>query len=267
MVDARYVLFLNPDTEIAEGTFAELIGALDERPTVGLAGVRQISPDGSVHPTMRRFPNALRTLGDALGFERLPRRPGWLGERILDRRRYELESDCDWTIGSFLFTRREALEGAGALDERFFIYSEETDLCLRIRESGWEIRHLPLMTIVHHVSKGGTARTIDERMVRQATYASLQYAGKHFSPPHRVLFRSALLVRHLLRAAAPARDAGFARRRRQASLGAIKLLVGVGEPPFAERTLVEPLSGPGRVAAGLPAERRTDGVRVGGSSG
>ena len=63
---ARYVLFLNPDTEIRSGTFEELIRLLDERPEVGLAGVVQMDSDGQINPTIRRFPNALRALGDAL---------------------------------------------------------------------------------------------------------------------------------------------------------------------------------------------------------
>ena len=63
--DARYVLFLNPDTEIVEGTFEDLVRAMDARPTVGLIGVRQVTPDGRMDKTIRRFPNALRALGDS----------------------------------------------------------------------------------------------------------------------------------------------------------------------------------------------------------
>src|SRR5919202_2032017 len=75
--DARYVLFLNPDTEILEGTMEELVRALDERPTVGLAGVRQVTADGELFPTIRRFPTAWRALAEAAGCERLP--GGWAG--------------------------------------------------------------------------------------------------------------------------------------------------------------------------------------------
>src|SRR4051794_29814025 len=153
--NARYILFLNPDTEIREGTFAELVRMMDARPTVGLVGVRQVTPDGRLDRTIRRFPNALRALGDALLAERLPRRPHWLGEREMDLACYEREFACDWTTGSFMLVRREALESAGYLDERYFIYSEETDLCRRIKAAGWEIRHLPDMTILHHDGKAG----------------------------------------------------------------------------------------------------------------
>ena len=82
--NARYVLFLNPDTEVLEGSFEELVRAMDDRPTLGLAGGRQLDGDGRLDPTIRRFPNALRAMGDALSAERLPLRPRWLGERELD---------------------------------------------------------------------------------------------------------------------------------------------------------------------------------------
>ena len=54
-----------------------------------------------------------------------------------------------------MFARREAVLSAGLFDERFFLYSEEPDLCLRIKRAGWSIRHLPAMTILHHAGKAG----------------------------------------------------------------------------------------------------------------
>ncbi|HYM53828.1 MAG TPA: glycosyltransferase, partial [Solirubrobacteraceae bacterium] len=152
---ARYVLLLNPDTEIVSGTFGELVDLLDARPEVGLIGVRQITADGTLWPTIRRFPSVSRALGEAFFSEHWPIHPAWAGERVLDPAAYEREGECDWPIGSFMLIRREALLSAGLLDERFFIYSEEPDLCLRIRRAGWQVRHLPQMTIVHHVGNAG----------------------------------------------------------------------------------------------------------------
>src|SRR5919198_516667 len=60
--NARYVLFLNPDTEIRDGTFAQLVRMMDDRPAVGLAGCRQVTPDGRLDTTIRYFPNAMRAL-------------------------------------------------------------------------------------------------------------------------------------------------------------------------------------------------------------
>jgi N-acetylglucosaminyl-diphospho-decaprenol L-rhamnosyltransferase len=194
--DARYVLFLNPDTEILQGTFGDLVRAMDARPTVGLIGARQVDGEGQLYPTIRRFPNALRALGDALAAERLPRRPRWLGERELDLADYDREVACDWTSGSFMLARREAIESAGFLDERFFMYSDETDLCRRIKTAGWEVRHLPLMTIVHHAGKAGVKASIESL----TAYTRIVYARKHFSPAHRALFSAAVFLGHSLRA-------------------------------------------------------------------
>jgi N-acetylglucosaminyl-diphospho-decaprenol L-rhamnosyltransferase len=225
--DARYVLFLNPDTEILSGTFEELVRYMDARPEVGLAGARQVTADGALFPTIRRFPNALRLLGDALGAERLPHRPGWLGERELDLARYDEEVECDWTSGSFLLARREALEGAGYLDERFFIYSEETDLCLRIKGAGWEIRHLPQMTILHHAEKAG----INPKMTAQDVYTRMQYSRKHYSPVHRWLYLGILGLRYLTRAV-PVGSSG--RERSAAARRALRMLLRLDAPPFGE---------------------------------
>jgi N-acetylglucosaminyl-diphospho-decaprenol L-rhamnosyltransferase len=225
--DARYILFLNPDTEIVSGNFAELVAAMDERPDVGLVGVRQLTEDGVLWPTIRYFPSPSRALGEALASERWPVRARWAGERELDMALYEREQRCDWTSGSFMLARREALLGAGLLDERFFIYSEETDLCLRVKNAGWDIRHLPTMTIVHHAGKGG----VRPKMVAQDAYARRQYASKHFTGPQRAIYLGAVFTRHALRALAPGRGKD-AEARRAAARTAIRTLVGKAEAPF-----------------------------------
>jgi GT2 family glycosyltransferase len=224
---ARYVLFLNPDTEIVEGTFGDLVAAMDRNSEIGLAGVRQVTADGTLWPTIRYFPSISRAMGEAFLSERWPARPRWAGERELDESLYDRELECDWTSGSFMLARREALWSAGLLDERFFIYSEEPDLCLRMRREGWSIRHLPLMTIIHHAGKGG----VRSKMVAQDAFTRRQYAEKHFSAPRRVAFLAAVGASHALRAVAPQRGE-LAARRRAASRLALRTLVGRAGPPF-----------------------------------
>jgi GT2 family glycosyltransferase len=225
--DARYVLFLNPDTEIVEGTFEQLVEAMDARPTVGLIGVRQVTPDGQVDRTIRQFPNALRALGDALALERLRHRPRWLGERELDRSAYDREICCDWTSGSFMLVRREAIESAGFMDERYFMYSDETDFCRRIKTAGWEIRHLPSMTILHHDGKAG----IQPRIESLSASSRMFYARKHFSPFHRLLYFGAMLLGAGLRSL----YGGAGERGRQvqaANRRKVGTLLGRVTPPF-----------------------------------
>lgn len=244
--DARYALFLNPDTEIVEGTVAGLVEALDARPDVGLIGVRQLTGDGELYPSMRRFPSAGRALGEALLSERWPVHPAWAGERVLEFAAYDLEQECDWTVGAFMLARREALLSAGIMDERFFLQCEEPDLCLRIKRAGWSVRHLPTMTIVHHAGKAGR----DPRMAAQNAYARRQYARKHFSAAHRALYLSAIGAHQASRALVPGLGDDMGRARRAAARQALRTLVRSSEPPFCQ---------PPRTALALGPSARTRG--------
>lgn len=223
--NARYLLFLNPDTEIADGTLADLVTAMDARPALGLVGVRQIMADGTLYPTIRYFPTVSRALGEALGSERWPRRPRWAGERELNLALYDREVECDWTTGAFMLVRRTSLLAAGLLDERFFLQSEEPDLCRRIKQAGWEVRHLPMTTIVHHAGKAGVV----PKMVAQNAYARRQYAQKHFSVPYRGAYVLASCLNLMLRAAPPrAKNSD----QRAGAVLALNLLMGRRPSPY-----------------------------------
>ena len=230
--NARYVLFLNPDTEILEGTFAELVRLIDERPTVGLVGCRQITGEGRLDKTIRYAPNALRAFGEALSAERFLRsRPTWLGEREIEPESYEREFPCDWTSGSFMLARREALESSGYFDERFFMYCDETDLCARIRAAGWEIRHLPQMTILHHDGKAGVKPHIESL----GAFTRVQYARKHLSPVHASLYAGAMALRYGVRSL-HAGPGELGRQKRFAAREALATMFGRRDIPFAEKT-------------------------------
>jgi hypothetical protein len=216
-------------------------------------GVRQVGPDGSLHPTIRRFPNALRAWGEAFASERLPLSSRWLGERELDPEVYGRDTPCDWTTGAYMLARREALESAGFLDERFFLYSDEPDLCRRIKMAGFEVWHLPRMTIVHHEGKAG----VSPRIESINAYSRMVHARKHFSPLHRAAYFAALVWRYGLRSlyAGPG-ELGAARRR--AARQALRTLTGRAELPYDD-----PAPFAVRIAS---AEERAAAERVAGAA-
>ena len=189
----RYVLLMNPDVEIADGTLADLVSALDERPRVGVASVRQRASDGTLLASIRRFPTPARGFGEALGTGGV----AWLArfqELDTDFARYDEERSADWLVGAFLIARREAIAQVGPLDERFFLYAEETDWCRRFRSQGWDVRHLPHVTITHH--EGDNKRP---EMVAQLGHSRRRYAYKHFVWPRAVALHASLALGHLLR--------------------------------------------------------------------
>jgi GT2 family glycosyltransferase len=208
--DAGYVLFLDPNLVICEGSLATPVALLERRPDVAVAGIRQIDEDGALFPSIRRFPSAQHMLAEALGADRLPGVRTLLGERELDRRRYERESECDWTTG-FLLTRRTALASVGWLEECFPGFARDADLCARLSEQGWRVIHSPTVTSLRR--RPATARS--ERAEAQVAQARMRLAEKHL-PRSASAFRRALALGYLLRLGVYTLASGYERRRRAA---------------------------------------------------
>ncbi|HTD58125.1 MAG TPA: glycosyltransferase family 2 protein [Solirubrobacteraceae bacterium] len=221
----RYMLLLNPDVEIVSGTFAELVAALDERPGVGVASVIQQGPDGELQHTIRGFPSPWRAFGEALAV-----RWGDSREEQPEEARYREERSVDWLVGAFLLARTEAVDQIGGLDERFFLYSEETDWCYRAKAAGWDVRHIPRMVITHHC-----VPSTKPELVAQLSYAKLLFARKHYRRSQAAAVRVALAARHVVRViwlTIMPRPDGASRARLLAERRAFAVVCGIAPPPF-----------------------------------
>jgi N-acetylglucosaminyl-diphospho-decaprenol L-rhamnosyltransferase len=233
LVRGRYVLLLNPDVEFAHGTLGELVAAMDARPRLGIASVVQIDSDGDPLPSIRRHPSPLRTLGEALFVNHLPGGHR-LQEPVAPGPRYERAGPADWMVGAFLIARAEAVAQVGRLDERFFLYSEETDWCYRFGQAGWEVGHLPVLTVIHHCGGGS-----DGPLKPQLTHSRILFARKHYGRAKAVAIRGALALGHALRAAASASLGLVAgprhRERARHESAALKVALGAAPPlgPYA----------------------------------
>jgi N-acetylglucosaminyl-diphospho-decaprenol L-rhamnosyltransferase len=225
----RYVLLLNPDVEVLEGSFAELVAALDSRPDVGIASVVQRGTGGELQYSMRRFPSPARDLGESLFASHWP---AFQTMQELETRagHYRREISADWVVGAFLCARAEAIASIGPMDERFFLYSEEIDWCLRAHQAGWDVRHLPVMTVTHHAGRRDRGD-----LMAQLAYSRSLFAGKHHGRLGALGIRAALAVGHVLRIALRLPLAPFkstARERIGAEARAMRVLLGLGEPPL-----------------------------------
>ena len=157
---APYVLVLNPDTEVGEGALDHMLGVMEERTEVGMAGCRLVLRDGTFdHAAKRSFPTPLGALAHFLRVGRSDRAP----RRLRQYRAPELgEHDCgpvDAVNGAFMLVRREALEDVGLLDEGYWLYMDDLDWCFRFRRAGWTVWYEGAVTVLH--VKGGT--TVTER--------------------------------------------------------------------------------------------------------
>ena len=136
----RYLMLLNDDTLILDGTLDELVAFMDAHPEAGAVSCAQVNPDGSWQHAFGRFPNPV--------VEGLWPSANW-SHRLVGQRKQPFE--VDWVCGAAMMVRRGVIEQVGLLDTTFDpIYSEEVDWCYRIKEVGWKIFLLPHTQIIHY---------------------------------------------------------------------------------------------------------------------
>jgi GT2 family glycosyltransferase len=226
--DADLLLFLDPDTALAGGTLELLVSDIRRRPEVGLLAVRQVTSDGRIWPSLYRFPSVRRGLAHAFASEKWPGAGKRFGERVLDFDRYSHDGPFDWTTGAALAVRREAFEAVGGFDERFSLFSDETDLCKRVQDAGWEARVEPDVTFVQRAG----AQRVQPPQVAQMSYSRLQYAKKHFSHRGAAAYRAILVLHHLLRLTVLRFRGPSDSSSAPASALAVSVLLGRSAPPF-----------------------------------
>jgi N-acetylglucosaminyl-diphospho-decaprenol L-rhamnosyltransferase len=149
-VAAEAILFLNPDVRLHPGAVPEMMEALKE-PDTGIVAPQVRSPAGALEFSLRREPTVL----NALGLSRTGRAA--LSEHVGDPREYVHPHPVDWATGAVMLVSRKCFDAVGGLDESFFLYSEEVDLCLRARDAGWLTRYEPRAVAMH--IGGGSGRS------------------------------------------------------------------------------------------------------------
>jgi hypothetical protein len=172
----RFVMTLNPDTEIVGDALARMIDYLDARPDVGALGPQLLNPDGSPQSSRRRFPTFATALFESTWLQGVAPR-GVLRRYYVDDVSPELTQEVDWLTGACIVVRREALQAVGGFDESFFMYSEELDWCRRIKLAGWKIVYLPDAKVIHHVGKS-SEQAVAARHIHFQT-SKVRYFRKH----------------------------------------------------------------------------------------
>jgi hypothetical protein len=174
---APYVLFLNPDARIEPQAIEGLVALLERSPRAGAAAPRIIHDDGSLDYSQRRFPRLRSTYAQALFLHRLFPKAPWADELIRDGAAYERPGSPDWVSGACILIRRSALLELGGLDDGFFMYCEDIDLCRRLRDAGHDVLFDPSAEIVHV----GGASAPRASLLPVLAASRLRYAAKHRS--------------------------------------------------------------------------------------
>ena len=174
------VLFLNSDTVVPPGALGRMVSLLNARPDVGAIGPLLHNTDGTVQMSHGRMMSLLSEMRQKLLDAGYGNGHGPL-RRYVDAL-HRSERDVDWVSGACLLTRREVLEKIDGFDETFFLYSEDVDLCARIRGLGLRILFTPDVTITHH--RGRSASADRERVFVESQRSRLHFYAKHYGQPH-----------------------------------------------------------------------------------
>ena len=152
--DLRYLLLLNDDAFVELGAIRELRRVLEADPSAGMVGPRLVDRDGTPQPSRHKFPTLASELFAAVmlpaGIERR------LAPRLAEPSSRDLASGTAWPVGAALLVRTDAFRAVGGFDERYFLYSEETDLARRLRDAGWTVWSCD-QALVRHVGGHSTA--------------------------------------------------------------------------------------------------------------
>jgi N-acetylglucosaminyl-diphospho-decaprenol L-rhamnosyltransferase len=164
---SEYVLLLNPDIRLETNSLESLIETLNSDPETGIVLPQLRHPDGTLQYSCRSFYS-----GCTLMMRRGPWKK-WFSNHRLVREHLMLDWDhqslrtVDWGLGAAMLIRRSAA-GPLLFDERFFLYFEDVDLCLRICDTGWKVLYNPNAKMVHHHQR------------ESANSFSLKAKGRHF---------------------------------------------------------------------------------------
>lgn len=146
--DSEYILLINPDLEFKPGAVAAMIDFMQKNEDVGMVGPKLLCEDGSLQYNGRKFPTFWR---EFLGVTRLYK----FAREYHDKKLSWGRSDFDKTVetdeisGACMLTRKSVIDKVGMMDERFFMYYEDVDWCLRVRKAGWRIFYIAEAVVVH----------------------------------------------------------------------------------------------------------------------
>ncbi len=187
----RYLLLLNPDTEVRDSAISVQGQYLDSNPAVAVVGPQLMNADGSVQSSRRRFPTVITAFIESTVLQR------YLGGLPVIRRYYfedkpdNFVQEVDWLVGACLMVRREAIEQVGSLDEDFFMYFEELDLCYRLKKARWKIVYLPEAQVVHYYGQS-SEKDLPHRHI-YFNDSKCKFFRKHYGPATAIMLRWFLL--------------------------------------------------------------------------
>jgi GT2 family glycosyltransferase len=189
----KHILLLNPDTLVRSGALQAMVDFLEKTFEAGAVGPRILNPDGSLQISSYPLPTLARELWRLFHLDRLT------PFAVYPQTKWETKQVqvVDVLLGACLLVRKEVLNQVGFLDEDYFIYSEEVDLCYRIQRAGWRLYWVPQVELVHF--GGQSTQQAPTPMFLKLYESKIKYFYKHYGWLTAQVYRMILMIATLAR--------------------------------------------------------------------
>jgi GT2 family glycosyltransferase len=187
LAKGRHVIFQNPDTIVLGEALQTMVQFMDRHPEAGAVGCKLLNADGSVQFSTKRLLTSSIILYHNTILGRLPFLRGKLKNYKMNNFSFDRLEEVDAASGAALMVRKSVLDEVGLMDEGYFMFFEEMDLCRRVRLKGYKIYFVPTALIIHF---GGASRHQNENeLVMVGEKSVMRYVGKFESKKRLLLFK------------------------------------------------------------------------------
>jgi len=193
----KYLCLINSDIQVLDNTISFMINFMNNNKDVGFSGPKILWPDLKLQHSCMNYPSIRTQVCETLSLNRIFPNIAFFSGEYMTFFKHDRRIKVDWLIGCFMMIRREVFATLGLLDELYFIYSEETDLCKRMHDAGWQIIFLPEVSAIHH--NGSSSKQNPLRFSTEQRLSALKYWKKHKALPARIVFSALLLFHHSTR--------------------------------------------------------------------
>ena len=195
----EYILLLNSDAFLMAGTLEKMIEKMESFPDTGAMGCKLLYEDHSLQRSCQSFPGLRTELWQAFLLDKVFSASRVFGMYQMTYWDMNDFREVDVVMGAVLLLRRSALDQIGLLDESFFMYSEEVDLCYRLKLKGWKVRFLPDAQAIH--LWGGSSRKVPAATFVRLYRSRVHFFRKHYGQVRTFLFKGILFTESLMRIA------------------------------------------------------------------
>jgi GT2 family glycosyltransferase len=196
----QYILLLNPDTLVHDGSLDKLINFMQENKDIGVCGPKLLNGDGTIQSSVRYLPTFRAALYRNTIFRTFGIFRKHYQRNVMADFMYEKQMDVDHVKGAAMMTRRQVVEKVDGMDEQFFMCYEEFDFCLRVKQAGWRVVFIPDVVITHLGAR--SASQIPAKLRAMSLTSMFRYFRKHRgtckTAIFALVFKPAVILRHII---------------------------------------------------------------------